>query len=61
MDKNERINYQSSRNGFLTAVLLLAVLTVYQLVTQGEYMNETFLVLIFSITVFWGTKFIHRN
>jgi len=60
MNEEEKIDYLSSRNGFIVSSLLLAAITVYQLSIQGTYMSETFAVLILSVTVFWGTKLVHK-
>lgn len=59
MNEKERINYRSSRNGLITAFLLLAVFTVYRPVTKSGFPNETFGVLLISMTVFWGTRFVY--
>ncbi|ELZ87739.1 hypothetical protein C453_05289 [Haloferax elongans ATCC BAA-1513] len=61
MNSQEKRDYLSARNGFVTAAVLLAVITVYQLLTQGAYASETFVVLLLSVAAFWGTKLVHTQ
>lgn len=61
MNSREKRDYLGARNGFITAAGLLAAITAYQLLTQGTYESETFVVLILSVTAFWGTKLVHTR
>ena len=53
--------YRSARNGFIIASLLLAWVTVYELVRSGSYQATVFGVLIATQIGFWGSRLYYKK
>jgi hypothetical protein len=61
VDYPTRSQYRSARNGFVIASLLLAGITVYDLVQSGSYQAAVFGVLIATQIGFWGSRLYYKE